>query len=70
MKNSTLRAAALLLAALTVVPTVASCGGETGTTDTQAVVTDAQSQVETVDPNDRSQIKDNLPDDLDFSGRT
>lgn len=70
MKNSTHRAAALLLAALTVVPTVASCGGETGTTDTQAVVTDAQSQVETVDPNDRSQIKDNLPDDLDFSGRT
>ena len=69
MKNTNLRAAALLLAVLTVIPSAVSCGGDTGTTDTKAV-TDAQSQVETVDPNDRSQIKDNLPDDLDYTGRT
>ena len=69
MKNASLRTAALLLAALTVIPTAVSCGGDTGTTDTQPV-TDALSQTETVDPNDRSQIKDSLPDDLDFSGRT
>ncbi len=69
MKKFNIRAAAFLLAALTVIPTAVSCGGDTGTTDTQPV-TDAQTEVETVDPNDRSQIKDNLPDDLNYTGRT
>lgn len=68
MKKHFLRCASFLLAVLMAVPSIASCGGETsGTTDTQAA-TDSP-EVETVDPNDRSQTKDSLPDNLDFSGR-
>ena len=66
MKKHSIRCASFLLAVLMAVPSIASCGGETsGTTDTQAA-TDSP-EVETVDPNDRSQTKDSLPDNLDFS---
>ena len=53
MKKNMIRTASFLLAALMTVPTFASCGGDGGATDTQPV-TDAQTTVETVDPNDRS----------------
>ena len=69
MKKNLIRTASFLLASLMVIPTFASCGGDGATTDTQPV-TDAQTEVETVDPNDRSQVKDSLPDNLDFNGRT
>ncbi|MBR5869840.1 MAG: extracellular solute-binding protein [Clostridia bacterium] len=70
MNKSAIRAAALLLAALLTVPMAVSCGDSAGTaaTDNTAAATDAA--VETVDPNDRSQLKDNVPDTLDCSGRT
>ena len=69
MKKHSIRCASFLLAVLMTVPTIVSCGGDTtGTTGTQAA-TDSP-EVETVDPNDRSQVKDSLPDDLDFNGRT
>lgn len=71
MKKSTsfLHCAAWLAAVLALIPAVVSCGSSDGTTasDTTAAVT--ETAAETVDPNDRSQIKDNLPDDLDFDGR-
>ena len=70
MKKSNLRTAALLLATLTILPTAVACGSE----PSDASVTDSsvitEAPTETVDPNDRSLIKDNLPDDLDFTGRT
>ena len=69
MNKHLIRTASFLLASLMVLPTLASCGGDSGTTETQAV-TEAQTEVETVDPNDRSQVKDSLPDNLDFGGRT
>ncbi|MBR5869723.1 MAG: hypothetical protein IKZ09_01680, partial [Clostridia bacterium] len=69
MKKSMIRCASFMLAALMAVPTFASCGGDSGKTDTPAV-TEAQTEVETIDPNDRSLTKDTLPDGLDFSGRT
>ncbi len=70
MKKQMIRCASFLLAALMTVPTFASCGGDTADTTDTAPATDAQTEVETVDPNDRSQIKDTLPDNLDFGGRT
>lgn len=70
MKKQMIRCASFMLAALMVVPSFASCGGDTaGTTDTPPV-TEAQTEVETLDPNDRSLTKDSLPDGLDFGGRT
>ena len=69
MKKSFIRCASLMLAALMAVPTLASCGGDAGKTEAPAT-TDAQTTVETIDPNDRSQTKDTLPDNLDFNGRT
>ena len=64
-----IRCASFMLAALMAVPSFASCGGDTaGTTDTTPV-TEAQTEVETLDPNDRSLTKDSLPDGLDFGGR-
>ena len=69
MKQNLLRTAAFLLAALMTVPIMNSCGGsaDTPSADTTGA---AETTAETVVPNDRSQIKDNLPDNLDFSGRT
>jgi len=69
MKKNLIRSSALLLAALMTVPMIASCGDAGAGTVTDAVSGGADSAVETVDPNDRSQIKDSLPDDLDFGGR-
>ena len=69
MKTNLIRTASFLLAALMTLPTLASCGGD-GTADTtDAVTTGVESEVETIDPNDRSQTKDSLPDNLDFGGR-
>lgn len=69
MKQNLLRTAAFLLAALMTVPIMNSCGGsaDTPSADTTGV---AETTAETVDPNDRSLIKDNLPDNLDYTGRT
>ncbi len=51
---------------------LAACGSneaaETESTTAQNV--DTAAATETADPNDRSQIKDNLPDNLDYEGRT
>ena len=69
MKTNLIRTASFLLAALMTLPTLASCGGD-GTADTtDAVTTGVESEVETIDPNDRSQTKDSLPENLDFGGR-
>ncbi|MBQ8578133.1 MAG: hypothetical protein IJ449_09270 [Clostridia bacterium] len=63
--------ASLLLAALLAVAAVSSCGDSAGdTTVTDNAGTDTAAATETADPNDRSQIKDNLPEDLNYSGRT
>ena len=65
LKNIT----ALVLASML----LASCGSEPADTTTDsasATETTLTTAAETVDPNDRSQIKDNLPDSLDFGGRT
>ena len=69
MKQNLLRTAAFLLAALMTVPIMNSCGGsaDTPSADTTGA---AETTAETVDPNDRSLIKDNLPDNLDYTGRT
>ena len=62
----------LLLASLL----FASCTSDTGadttvtTTAAEGETTAAAAETETADPNDRSNIKDNLPDNLDFGGRT
>lgn len=70
MKTKAIRFAAFLCAALTTAAAAASCAQTStdpvetvGHTDTQAVET-------TADPADRTAIKDNLPADLDFGGRT
>ena len=72
MKHATIQTAALLLAALLTAPVCASCADTPAadSADTTAAVTEAQTAAETADPNDRTQIKDKLPDDLDFDGRT
>jgi hypothetical protein len=65
LKNIT----ALVLASML----LASCGSEPADTTTDSnhtTETAPATAAETVDPNDRSQIKDNLPDSLDFGGRT
>ena len=65
LKNIT----ALVLASML----LASCGSEPADTTTDSnhtTETAPATAAETVDPNDRSQIKDNLPDNLDFGGRT
>lgn len=69
MKQNLLRTAAFLLAALMTVPIMNSCGvsADTPSADTTGA---AETTAETVDPNDRSLIKDNLPDNLDYTGRT
>lgn len=69
MKKTELRTAAFLLAALLSASVITACGGDTSDTQT-ADTTAAATETETVDPNDRSQIKDNLPSDLDYAGRT
>ena len=69
MKKNMIRSAALLLAALMTVPAFASCGGGDAGTVTDAVTGSADTAVETVDPNDRSQTKDSLPEGLDFGGK-
>ena len=70
MKKTYLRTAALLLAALMAVPAFASCGDTADNGGTDGTAADTAAQTETADPNDRSRIRDNLPDDLDYSGRT
>ena len=64
LKNIT----ALVLASML----LASCGSEPADTTTDSnhtTETAPATAAETVDPNDRSQIKDNLPDSLDFGGQ-
>lgn len=73
MKNKLyLRHASVLLAALTLVSVFASCAS--GADDKSTPATDAPDTqagtAESVDPNDRSQIKDGLPDGLDLGGDT
>ncbi len=70
MKKNLIRTTSLLLAALMTLPVLASCGGDGGTVTTDAVTNSAETEAETIDPNDRSQTKDSLPDNLDFNGRT
>ena len=65
LKNIT----ALVLASML----LASCGSDNAGTTTDSdntTGTATSAAAETIDPNDRSQIKDNLPEDLDFGGRT
>lgn len=63
------RTLALLLAALTAAATLAACA-EAVETGSDVIVTDAVTEAETLDPNDRSQVRDSLPEDLDLSGET
>jgi len=63
------RLLSLLLALLTAAPAVVGCAEQTveeSVTDAPEIVTEA----ETADPNDRTQVKDSLPADLDFEGRS
>jgi ABC-type glycerol-3-phosphate transport system substrate-binding protein len=64
------RCIALLLGAFLLLPSCAQGGGETQ--DTTAAVVDATAPAveTTADPNDRSQVKDNVPEDLKFNGET
>ena len=66
------RIGAILLVTAMLAP-LASCAGDTtGTesTDTTAAVVDTAfvEETTTVDPNDRTQVKDNLPENLKFNG--
>ena len=71
MINHAIRTASILLAALLTVPAVVSCGDSANTADTTHTTdTAAATEAVTVDPNDRTQIKDSLPDGLDFGGKT
>lgn len=64
------RVAAALLAILAASAAVTSCSDNAADTTKQTeLITETAAVSETVDPNDRSQIKDNLPDDLDYGGR-
>ena len=69
MKYNRFRTAALLLAALTVLTAASACGDSADTTITDGTATETAAVSETVDPNDRSQMKDNVPE-VDYSGRT
>ena len=71
MINHAIRTASILLAALLTVPAVVSCGDSANTADTTHTTdTAAATEAVTVDPNDRTQVKDSLPDGLDFGGKT
>jgi len=64
------RALALALICALLLPACAQDGTEQ-TTDTTAAVADTTAAVETTaDPNDRSHVKDNVPEDLKFDGET
>ena len=60
----------LLLASLLLASCASDAGSDTTVTTTAAVGETTTAAAETEDPNDRSNIKDNLPDNLDFGGRT
>ena len=62
----------ILLASLLLASCASDAGSDTTVTTTAAEgkTTTAAAETETADPNDRSNIKDNLPDNLDFGGRT
>ena len=62
MKYNRFRTAALLLAALTVLTAASACGDSADTTITDGTATETAAVSETVDPNDRSQMKDNVPE--------
>ena len=72
MKQSLLRTAAFLLAALMTVPIMNSCGGDSKTSTETAPQNDTASATEavTIDPNNPASAKDSLPDGLDFGGKT
>ncbi len=72
MKQQLLRRVSLLLALLSVSSLAVSCAGDNTTSDVtdNADGSNAQASTETPDPNDRANIKDNLPDNLDYTGRT
>ena len=63
---------AFLLALSTLLSVTACSGGtseDTGSADTTGAVQDtAVPETTTVDPNDRTQVKDSLPDGLKFDG--
>ncbi|MBP3919859.1 MAG: hypothetical protein J6I50_11910 [Clostridia bacterium] len=63
--------AASLLAFLILAPSAISCADSHSqkTTETENHVTETALESETVNPNDRSQIKDTLPDTLNYNGR-
>nr|MBQ4318968.1 extracellular solute-binding protein [Clostridia bacterium] len=66
------RISALLLALLMLVPVLASCSDSADTADTTSADTAAVGETtaaEVVGETDRSQVKDNLPDNLDFKGQ-
>ena len=60
----------LLLASLLLASCASDTGADTTVTTSAAGGETTAAVTETADPNDRSNIKDNLPDNLDFGGRT
>lgn len=71
MNKSNLRVSTFLLAALLVTSAITACGSDTAApAETQADNGTAATEAVTLDPNDPSQVKDSLPDGLDFGGRT
>ncbi len=75
MMSTKLRIVSILLALLTVEASAISCSDSEDDKQTpSASISDASAETrpldeETIDPNDRSQIKDNLPENLDLDGR-
>lgn len=68
--ENTKKLIALFLAVVIALPLISGCGG-TGKTDAETSSAIVETAAETTtDPNDRSGYKDNLPDDLDFGGKT
>ncbi|MBR5869841.1 MAG: extracellular solute-binding protein [Clostridia bacterium] len=69
--NSMFRRTSLLLSMLIAASAVTACSSDAGKTETPAKDTAAaETQAVTIDPNDRSQVKDSLPEGLDFGGKT
>ena len=69
-QKSLLRTSALLILLAMAAAAASSCGEAGSGTETSVVDTAVQTEAETEDPNSRANIKDSLPDDLDFTGRT
>lgn len=64
-----LRTAALLLALLLPTTSAIACAEKTDEKVSTTPASESESTAETLDPNDRTHVKDDLPDNLDFDGR-